>query len=143
MWIVNYFREFRAWREVRKVYKQNKKEFEKLNLRSDWFGRIFKVINRDPSIRLGTPEDSELLTMELKEISNFLIKMNLMDILAYELTPLEQSDEKTFENAYLVTLTPAWDLSRQYVSLTSTSCLILTVCSILTGLYFLISHFIS
>lgn len=139
MWLVNYFREWKAWRIVKKVYKENKKEFDNIGIKCDWFGRLYKVINRDPSIQLGTIKDEELLTNELKEISDFLIKMNIMDILAYELTPLESSDEKSFENAYLVTLTPAWDLSKQYVSFKSTFWLLFTIGIIVTGLYFLIT----
>ena len=61
MWIVNYFREWKAWREVKKVYKENQKDFEKIGLKSDWFGRLYKVINRDPKIPLGTQEDEILL----------------------------------------------------------------------------------
>lgn len=140
MWIVNYFHEWKAWREVKKLYKQNKSEFDKIGLKSDYFGRLYKVINRDPTIPLGTPEDSELLSQELKELSEFLIKMNIIDILAYELTPLEDSDDKSFENAYLITLTPAWDLNKQYVSFTTTTLLFLTVCGFFTGLYFLVSN---
>lgn len=138
MWLTNYINECKAWREVKKVYKTNKSDFEKVGLKCDYFGRLYKVINRDPNIALGTPEDSELLSVELKEISEFLIKMNLIDILAYELTPLEDSDEKTFENAYLVTLTPAWDLNKQYVTFGTTTLLGLTGVSIITGIYFLI-----
>lgn len=139
MWIVNYFREWKAWREVKKVYKSHQKEFEKIGLKCDWFGRIYKVINRDPSIALGTIKDEELLTQELKVISDFLIKMNIMDILAYELIPQESSDDKTFENAYLVKLTPCWNISKQYVSFKSSFWLLFGTCSILTFLVYLIT----
>ena len=137
MWLVNYFKEWKAWREVKKVYKQNKKDFDKVGLKSDWFGRLYKVINRDPSIPLGTPEDEVLLQRELKEISDFLIKMSLIDILAYELIPQEQSGEDYFENAYLIKLTPAWDLSKQYVSFKTSFWLLFFSGLIITGLYFL------
>lgn len=136
MWIVNYFREWKAWRTVKKVYKENQKEFEKMGIKSDWFGRLYKVINRDPKILLGTPEDEVLLQKELNEISTFLIKMNLMDILAYELIPQEKSGDDYFENAYLIKLTPAWDLSRQYVSFKSTFWLLVISGAIITGLYY-------
>lgn len=142
MWLVNYFREWKAWRIVKKIYKENKKEFDRIGIKCDWFGKLYKVINRDPSIQLGTIKDEELLTNELKEISDFLIKMNIMDILAYELTPLESGDEKSFENAYLVTLTPAWNLSKQYVSFKSTFWLLFTTGIIITGLYYLITLFV-
>lgn len=142
MWLKNYINEWKCWREVRKVYKQNQKEFNKIGLKSDWFGRLYKVINRDPSIALGTAKDEELLSQELKEISDFLIKLNVMDILAYELIPQEDSDKDTFENAYLIKLTPAYDMSKQYVTFGTTTCLILTSCAILAGLIYSIIHFI-
>lgn len=138
MWLVNYFREWKTWRIVKKVYRENQREFDKVGLRCDWFGRLYKVINRDPSIPLGTSKDEELLVGELKEISDLLVKTNTMDILAYELKPLESSDKDTFENAYLITLTPAYHIDRQYVTLTSTTFLILFGLGILCGLGYLI-----
>lgn len=141
MWLINYFREFKVWREVKKVYEENQKDFEKMGIKSDWFGRLYKVINRDPKIPLGTEEDEILLSKELKDISEFLVKMNIMDILAYELIPQEQSDDETFENAYLIKLTPAWDLTKQYVSFKSSFLLLLFTCGIITCVYYLIRNF--
>jgi hypothetical protein len=87
---------------------------------------LYKVINRDASIPLGSDEDEELLMKELDEIKDVLIKTNVMDILAYELIPQEDGDENSFENGYLVTLTPAWDIAKQYVTLKSSFFLGLT-----------------
>ena len=133
MWIKNYYNELKAWSIMRKVYKENKSEFENVGLKKDWFGRLWKVINRDASIPLGSSEDEQLLTKEMDEISKILIKTNVMDILAYELIPLEKKDEKnnTFENSYLIKLTPAWNLNKQYVTTKSTLLLLLFVCGII------------
>ena len=139
MWIVNYFREWKVWRTVKKVYKENQTEFDKMGIKSDWFGRLYKVINRDPSIALGTHEDEILLQKELKQISDFLVKMNIMDLLAYELLPQEQSGEDYFENAYLVKLTPAYRMDKQYVSFKSSFWLLFTIGVITTGIYLLFS----
>lgn len=138
MWLVNYFREWKVWRIVKKVYDSNRSEFEKVGLKRDWFGRIYKVINRDPDIPLGTIKDEELLVGELKEISDVLVKTNTMDILAYELKPLEKNHGDTFENAYLVTLTPAYRMDTQYVTFSSTVMLILIGICILCGLGYLL-----
>lgn len=129
MWLKNYINELKAWSIMRSVYKENKSEFDKVGLKSDWFGRLWKVINRDSSIALGSSEDEILLSKEMQEISDVLIKTNVMDMLAYELIPLESRDEKenTFENSYLIKLTPAWNLDRQYVTMKSTLSLILFV----------------
>lgn len=138
MWIKNYFNELKAWSIMRKVYKENKPKFDKVGLKSDWFGRLWKVVNRDASIPLGTSEDEELLSQEMQDISKVLIETNVMDMLAYELIPLEESDEKnnTFENSYLIKLTPAWNLERQYVTMKSTCWLILSTLILLGGIGF-------
>ena len=121
MWIVNFFKELRVWRTIRKVCKENKQFIENTGLKYDWLGHIYTVINRDPNIKLGTDEDRHLLMRELNEIQNVLVKLNIIDLLAYELIPLESSEISTdgskeiFENSYLIKFTPAEDVSKQYV----------------------------
>lgn len=121
MWIKNFFKELKVWKTIRKVCKDNHQFIEKSGLKYDWFGHIYKVINRDPNIKLGSDEDRVLLMKELSDIHNTLVKLNIIDLLAYELTPLELSeiskdgDKEIFENGYLVKFTPAEDVSRQYV----------------------------
>ena len=121
MWIVNFFRELKVWRTIRKVCKENEQFIEKSGLKSDWLGHIYTVINRDPSIKLGSDEDRSLLMKELNDIQNALVKLNVIDLLAYELIPLESTEmsgdgsEEIFENGYLVKFTPAEDVSKQYV----------------------------
>ena len=100
---------------------------------------MWLVINRDPKIPLGSAEDEELLGNELHIISDFLIKMNIMDILAYELIPLEKHDEETYENAYLIKLTPAWNLTKQYVNKWSISFIVLFLLGLIFSLIYLFS----
>ncbi len=121
MWIANFFKELKVWRTIRKVCKENKQFLENAGLKCDWLGHIYTVINRDPNITLGSDEDRHLLMKELKEIQSSLVKLNIIDLLAYELLPLEASEisddgsEEVFENGYLVSFTPAEDVSKQYV----------------------------
>ena len=120
MWISNFFKELKVWRTIRNVCKENKKFLESVGLKYDWVGHIYTVINRDPNIKLGSDEDRHLLIKELKEIQDILIKLNIIDLLAYELIPLESSEidkdgSEIFENSYLVKFTPADDVSKQYV----------------------------
>lgn len=142
MWIKNFFNELKVWKEVRKVYKENKDEFLKVGLKMDWVGHIYKVINRDIKIPLGTNEDELLLREELKEIQNILIKENLIDILAYDLKPLEEDNGDTYEHAYLITFTPAYRLDKQYVSLKSISILTLITLGIIGGISTLILYYV-
>lgn len=138
MWIKNYFNERKAWRIVRREYKKNRRLFDAVGLKKDWVGRLYKVINRDPEIELGTDEDEVYLRKELSEISAVLIKCNIYDILAYELKPLEavtplDGGMEEYEHGYLITLTPAWNLDRQYVTFWSVLFVDLTILGLLAA----------
>lgn len=121
MWIANFFKELKVWKTIRKVCRENKQVLENSGLKFDWLGHIYTVINRDPNIQLGSDEDRYLLMKELNMIQNVLVKLNIIDLLAYELVPLESTEfsddgsEEIFENGYLVKFTPAEDVTKQYV----------------------------
>ena len=138
-WLKDFHNECKAWRIVRREYKKYKKDFLTFGIKSDWFGKLYCVINRDPQIELGSGEDEVYLRKELSEISGVLMKVGLYDILAYELKPLEEEtvleDGKVeFEHGYLVTLTPAWKLDRQYVTVKSVIFVTLFYLAILGGI---------
>ena len=119
--IKKFFQELKARRIVRREYKKNKYMFDAIGLKRAWGGTLYKVINRDPVIELGSGEDEVYLRKELSEISAVLIKCGIYDILAYELKPLEEETqinerEIEYEHGYLITLTPAWNLDKQYVT---------------------------
>lgn len=139
MWLKNFIRECKVWREIKKVYKKNESGFLKLGLKMDWVGRIYKVINRDAKIPLGTPEDEILLRKELNEIQEFLVKENIIDILAYELNPQEEVyvDEngvETYENGYLIKFTPAYRLDKQYLTVKNVILLAMTTIGLVSGI---------
>jgi hypothetical protein len=147
MFLKNFFNELNAWHIVRREYKKNKTLFESIGLKSDWGGKLYKVINRDPSITLGTGEDEVYLRKELSEISAVLIKCNIYDILAYELKPLEEERQIDathieYEHGYLVTLTPAWNLDRQYVTFWSIIFVTLFFATLIGGLVYSSIHWI-
>ena len=147
MWLKNFFKELKAWHIVRKEYRKNKWLFDKFGIKKDWGGRLYKVINRAPEITLGSGEDEVYLRKELSEISAVLIKCNIYDILAYELKPLDnvtvrEDGTEEFENGYLVVLTPAWNLDKQYVTFCSILFVILLFAGIGVGLYYGIQYLI-
>ena len=144
-YIKNFFNELKAWRIVNKVYKKNKADFDKIGLKKDYFGKLYKVINRDVLIELGSDEDQVYLRKELAEIWQILVKHNIVDILAYELKPLEeerQIDEThiEYEHGYLITFTPAWNLDRQYVTFWSVIFMTLFFTTLIGGLVYSIIH---
>ena len=148
MWIANFFKELKVWRTIRKVCKENKQFLENVGLKYDWFGHIYTVINRDPNIKLGSDEDRQLLVRELQDIQNVLLKLNIIDLLAYELIPLESSEmsedgsEEIFENSYLIKFTPAEDVSKQYVKPWSCFCVFVVIPILVVGGIFALLHFL-
>jgi hypothetical protein len=148
MWISKFFKELKVWRTIRKVCKENKQFLENAGLKYDWLGHIYTVINRDPNIKLGSDEDRYLLMGELNDIQNTLVKLNIIDLLAYELKPLESSEisedgsEEIFDNAYLVTFTPADDVSKQYVKPWSCFCVFVVIPALIVGGIFALFHFL-
>jgi hypothetical protein len=147
MFLKNFFNELKAWRIVRREYKKNRSLFESVGLKSDWFGKLYKVINREPEIVLGSDEDEVYLRKDLSEISSVLIKCNIYDILAYELKPLEEvtkidDTHEEFEHGYLITLTPAWNLDRQYVTFWSVIWVTILFAGLITGLVYSTIHWL-
>lgn len=139
--------ELKAWHIVRKEYRKNKALFDSVGLKKDWFGRFYRVINRDPEISLGSDEDQIYLHNETSKIWAVMVKLNLADILAYELKPLEderQIDEThiEYEHGYLITLTPAWNLDRQYVTFWSIIFVTLFFATLIGGMIYSSIHWI-
>lgn len=140
-YIKNFINECRAYHIVKKVYKTNKNDFDKIGLKKDWVGRLYKVINRDPDIEVGSGEDEVYLRKELAEMWQLLVNLNIVDILAYELKPLEEEREigdgkVEYEHGYLVTLTPAWRLDKQYVTVKSVIGVTLFFIALIGGLVY-------
>lgn len=147
MWLRNFFLELKAWHIVRKEYRKNKALFDSVGLKKDWVGRFYRVINRDPEIPLGSDEDQIYLHNETSKIWAVMVKLNLVDILAYELKPLEEvtpigDGKEEFEHGYLITLTPAWNLDRQYVTFWSIIFVTLFFAALIWGLVYSSIHWI-
>ena len=148
MWISNFFKELKVWRTIRNVCKENSQFIEKSGLKYDWLGHIYTVINRDPNIKLGSDEDRQLLMRELNVIQDVLVKLNIIDLLAYELIPLETTEiskdgnQEIFENGYLVKFTPAEDVSKQYVKPWSCFLVFVGIPVLITGVILSLIHFL-
>lgn len=143
----NFFNELKAWRIVRREYKKNKSDFERVGLKSDWFGKLYRVINRDTDIVLGDEMDEALLHKELAVIWAMLVKHNIVDILAYELKPLDDerqiSDNQVeYEHGYLVIFTPAWNLDKQYVTTKSVFFMSLLGIGLIVGITYSVINYL-
>jgi hypothetical protein len=148
MWISKFFKELKVWITIKKVCNENEYFLESSGLKYDWLGHIYTVINRDPNIKLGSDEDRLLLMKELNDIQNVLVKLNIIDLLAYELIPLESSEiskdgnQEIFENGYLVKFTPAEDVSKQYVKPWSCFLVFVGIPVLITGIILSLIHFL-
>ena len=147
MSLKKFFLELKARRIVRREYKKNKVLFDSIGLKRSWGGTLYKVINRDVSIELGSGEDEVYLRKELAEITAVLAKCGVLDILAYELKPLEEvtplgDGKEEFEHGYLVTLTPAWYLDKQYVTFKSVIFVTLFFAAVIAALVFTSVHWL-
>lgn len=143
----NFLLELKAWMIVRREYRKNKPLFDSVGLKKDWGGRLYRVINRDPLIKLGSDEDQIYLHKETAEIWAVMVKLNLADILAYELKPLEEVNQledgkEEFENGYLVILTPAWRLDKQYVTIKSIIGVTIFFAAVIFGLIYAFTNWI-
>lgn len=148
MWISKFFKELKVWITIRNVCDENEYFLESSGLKYDWLGHIYTVINRDPNIKLGSDEDRQLLMRELNTIQDVLVKLNIIDLLAYELIPLESSEiskdgnQEIFENGYLVKFTPAEDVSKQYVKPWSCFLVFVGIPVLITGVILSLIHFL-
>jgi len=132
MWIVNFFKELNLIRFIKHVYKKNKKMFDEKNIRIDWLGQLYTVINRDPEIKLGTSKDKNMLMIELLEINQVIEFLGLQLMFSFICEPHESKDE----NYYLVVFTPTLSANgtKNYVTKKSILLMILLLLFLIFGI---------
>lgn len=91
---------------LRRIIKKNRStiEWEKFNLRVDWIGRIYTVINLPPEVVYSpdTPEEIRpaYVLEESKPLNEYLTRLNLQEIILPSINPIPGS------LSYLLTYTP-------------------------------------
>jgi len=80
--------------------------WQKFNLRSDWIGRIYTVVNLPPEVTLSPDAPEEIrpayVLEEIRPINEYLTSLNLHEIIMPEFKPLEGTD------SYLVIYYPVF-----------------------------------
>lgn len=75
-------------------------EWNKLKLRRDWFGRIFTVVNLPPEVTQSRDFPVEArpawVFEEIREVNEYLTRLNLHEIIAPLLRPLKEADGESF-----------------------------------------------
>lgn len=103
MYWINFFRECRIWRTVKRVALKNPNLLEENNLRVDWVGRMYTVINLPDEIIQNPYLEETYVIQQLREYDKVLITLGLADIIYPEFTKIEG------ESAYLLILYPESD----------------------------------
>ena len=93
---------------VRRTIKNNMSsiEWNKFNLRVDWIGRIYTVVNLPPEVIYSpdTPEEIRpaYVIEESKPLNEYLTGLGLSEVILPEITPIPKSV------SYLITYTPSF-----------------------------------
>lgn len=103
MYWINFFREYRIWRTVKRVALKNPNLLEENNLRVDWVGRLYTVINLPDEIIQNPYLEETYVIQQLREYDKVLITLGLADIIYPEFSKIEG------ESAYLLILYPESD----------------------------------
>ena len=110
---------------LRKTIKEESKglKWNKFNLRSDWIGRIYTVVNLPPEVTLSPDAPDEIrpayVLEETRPINEYLTSLNLHEIIIPVFRPLKGTD------SYLVIYYPVFQRLSAFWVLSRISMLIL------------------
>ena len=99
-------RDISNYRYILKTINKSKEtvEWRKFNLRADWIGRLYTVVNLPPEVTLSPDSPEEIrpayVLEQTKPLNEYLTKMNLHEIIIPSLEPIEETD------SYLVVYSP-------------------------------------
>lgn len=106
MYGIKLLKELNRWRKVRKVAKENEAALNEKGFRVDWVGRIYTVINLPEEVVNQPFSEEGYVLMKLREYDRFFLDMGIADVIAPEMTRLEDAD------SYLLVLSTDRDYAR-------------------------------
>jgi hypothetical protein len=127
MYWINFFKEIKIWILVRRVARKSENILEENNLRVDWVGRMYTVINLPDEIIENPYLEETYVISQLREYDKILISLGLADIVYPEFSKIEG------EAAYLLILYPESD----YLNWSRFIFNFIISSSIVVGIYFL------
>lgn len=133
MYWINFFKEISIWRMVRRIARRNQNLLEENNLRVDWVGRMYTVVNLPDEIIENPYLEQTYVISQLREYDKLLISLGLADVVYPEFSKIEG------EAAYLLVLYPESD----YLNWSRFIFNLLITGSIITGLYFFWTLYLS
>ena len=101
---LGFFKEFMLWAKFNSTTKKNRKIIEKANLRVDWIGRVYGVVNIPDEV-LGAAEEIQqaYVLKQMGSIGRVMDKIGVSNIVYPQLS------EITGAGAYLVVFWPVLD----------------------------------
>lgn len=100
-------KELKIYRDYLKVIKRESFEspfWSRRNLRTDWVGRIYTVVNLPPQVIYSTdlPKEARpsFVASEIKPINEYLKNLNLEEILTVYMQPVEGTNEESYLVVY-------------------------------------------
>lgn len=101
--IVKVVKEILLYREYLNILKKEKEDsptWTKLNLRKDWFGRIYTVINLPPEViesRDFPKESRPAFAFEMaKPINDYLTKLSFQELIVPGMNPIKGTDDESY-----------------------------------------------
>jgi hypothetical protein len=101
MYIIDLYNDFVIWYKYAKVTKSNKSKLAENNLRVDWLGRIYTVINVPDELK-NYPNIEMWVMQQLGPFNKILIELGIADYSFPEVSKIEDPGV----NAYLVVMYP-------------------------------------
>jgi hypothetical protein len=108
MYILNLWQEYKIWRTVKKVAKENEELLNENGFRVDWIGRIYTVINLPEEVANHNPQIQQgYVLMQLRQYDEIFLRLGISDYVVPELQRIEGNP------SFLLILSP----DRDYIKL--------------------------
>lgn len=105
--IFKVLKEIILYRQYLKIIKNeslNSPNWSRRNLRSDWIGRIYTVVNLPPQVTLSPdlPREARpsFVVNEIKPINEYLKSLNIEEIITVGIKPIEGTKEESYLVVY-------------------------------------------
>ena len=101
------WKDFKIYRDYLKIIKKesmNSPVWSRKNLRRDWFGRVYTVVNLPPEIIFSTdlPKESRpsFVMNEIKPINDYMKSLNLEEILTLGIEEIKETNSESYLVVY-------------------------------------------
>jgi hypothetical protein len=101
------YRDIKIYRDYLKIIDKESKDsplWSRRNLRKDWFGRIYTVINLPPEVIFSAdlPKESRpsFVMNEIKPINEYLKTLNIEEIITIAMEPIKGTNDESYLVVY-------------------------------------------